>query len=427
MRFIADLHIHSHFSMATSRNLNPELMDLWARRKGINVIGTGDFTHPGWLNELQQKLIPEETGLFRIRSDYRQTDSINIPDAPDPRFVLSSEISCIYKKGNQVRKVHLIFLMPDLKSVEDFRFKLNRTGANLNSDGRPILGMDSRDLLEMALDCSPETICIPAHIWTPWFSVMGARSGFDSIEGCFDDLADHVAAVETGLSSSPAMNRMCPALDEYLLISSSDAHSPEKLGRNATIFDHEMTYDGIRQSLTEEVSASTVQTIDLYPQEGKYYFDGHRKCAVRMNPKQTRISGEKCPVCIKPVTVGVLNRVMQLSPVNRHDTPDPNTGRYIIPLKEILGEILNMGTGTKRVNRVYQSVLSLLGPELDILVNIPISELESATDDVLAESIRRMRAGKINVEEGFDGQFGTVRVFKHAERSRQKLHPDIWH
>jgi len=287
MKFIADLHIHSHFSRATSKTLNPENLSLWAQKKGIAVIGTGDFTHPGWIAELQEKLIQAEDGLFQLKPDLQKDVDTQVPRSClcPTRFLLSGEISCIYKKNGKTRKAHHLILMPDIASALRFNQRLDRIG-NISSDGRPILGLDSRDLLEIMLEVNEKAFFIPAHIWTPWFSIFGSKSGFDSLEECFEDLTGHIYALETGLSSDPPMNRYLSALDKYLLVSNSDAHSPGKLGREANIFDTDLEYDKMIQAMTD--GHGFIGTIEFFPEEGKYHLDGHRKCQVRLRPAETR-------------------------------------------------------------------------------------------------------------------------------------------
>ncbi len=343
MRFIADLHIHSHFSRATSKKLSPEFIHYWAGVKGISVVGTGDFTHPGWLKELKDKLVPSEEGLFKLKKEHQK--ELNIPKAidlcPEIRFILSAEISNIYKKNNKVRKVHNVVLAPDFATAEKIQESLLKIGGNITSDGRPILGLDSRDLLEMVLEASERTYFIPAHIWTPWFSVLGSKSGFDSIDECFEDLTPYISAVETGLSTDAPMHWMCSFLDKYTLVSNSDAHSPEKLGRNANILDTNLSYTDIIRAMKSGDPQKFLGTIDLFPQEGKYHYDGHRKCGIRWDPVQTLKNKGICPKCGKKVTVGVMNRVVELS--DRKDLDErPNRLPFysIIPLKEILSEIM---------------------------------------------------------------------------------------
>jgi len=412
MKFIADLHIHSHFSRATSKTLDPEHLSLWAQRKGISVIGTGDFTHPAWVSELQDKLIEAEYGLYQLRPELQKSVDCQVySSCLDPtRFLLSGEISCIYKKNGKTRKVHHLILMPDMASVVKLNEKLDRIG-NIHSDGRPILGLDSRDLLEITLEASERAFFIPAHIWTPWFSVFGSKSGFDSLEECFEDLTDHIFALETGLSSDPPMNRRLSALDRYLLVSNSDAHSPAKLGREANIFETDLDYEKMIQAMTD--GRGFMGTVEFYPQEGKYHFDGHRKCRISMGPKETDEVQGVCPVCGRGLTVGVLHRVDDLSD---RDAPELSKDFFsLIPLPEVLSELLSCGPSTKKVTSFYEKLLLELGPELQILMDASLSDIEAAGGPVLAEAIGRMRRNQVICEEGYDGQYGKIRLFQNAE------------
>ncbi len=413
MKFIADLHVHSHFSRATSRDLDPEHLALWGKKKGITLIGTGDFTHAGWLSELQDKLIEAENGLYRLRSELETSVEKEIPAScrKPTRFLLSSEISCIYKRGGKTRKVHHLILMPDMDAALRLNKKLDRIG-NLSSDGRPILGLDSRDLLEIVLEVSERTFFIPAHIWTPWFSLFGSKSGFDAMEECFGDLSYHIYALETGLSSDPPMNRRLSAIDNYILVSNSDAHSPAKLGREANIFDTELDYDSILKAMAQ--GSGFEGTIEFFPEEGKYHFDGHRKCQIRLHPRETRAYDGICPSCGKPLTIGVLHRVEELSD---RENPQLSKDFYsLIPLTEILSEIFGCGPSTKKVTSAYEDLLVALGPELHILMDARPENIEKAGGVLLSEAIDRMRQNKVIREEGYDGEYGTIRLFEEAER-----------
>ena len=417
MQFIADFHIHSHFSRATSKELVPENLNYWARLKGITVVGTGDFTHPGWTKELKEKLQPAEEGLFKLKDQYKNKN-LEIPFLPNRpvRFMLTAEISNIYKKNGKVRKVHNVIFAPDFEAVEEIQQKLTGIGANITSDGRPILGLDSRDLLEMMLECSEHIFFVPAHIWTPWFSILGSKSGFDSVEECYNDLVDYIYAVETGLSTDPPMNWMCSFLDKYTLISNSDAHSPERLGRNANCFNTELSYEAMIHALKTGDPDHFGGTIDLFPQEGKYHYDGHRKCGICWDPVQTLKHNNICPVCNKLVTVGVMNRVVQLS--DREDLSErPNRAPFysIIPLKEILAEMEDVGPGSKKVANEYMSHLKGGYTELDFLLNVPAEEIERIGTPQLAEAVRRMRNREVDVKEGFDGEYGVITVFDKDE------------
>jgi ATP-dependent DNA helicase UvrD/PcrA len=417
--FYADLHIHSKHSRATSRTCDLEHLYLWGRKKGITVVATGDFTHPGWLTELRAKLLPAEPGLYRLRPDAERAASAEVPHSCQgaTRFMLSVEIATIYKKGPKTRKVHHVICAPDFDHVDRLVTSLSRIG-NLTADGRPILGLDSRDLLEIVLESGSGAYLIPAHIWTPWFSALGSKSGFDTIEECYGDLAENIFAVETGLSSDPAMNWRLSSLDRYRLVSNSDAHSPPKMGRNACVFDCRPDYFAMRHALaTGEGYAGTVE---FYPEKGKYHLDGHRKCGACLSPAETRRLAGLCPVCGKSVTVGVMHRVEELA--DRPDgTPRPDADPYrsLIPLPEILSELEGVGPGSKRVARTHEALLTRLGPELHILEHAPLETIGDCASGQLVEAVRRMRNGNVIREAGFDGEFGNIRLFTPEELAEQ--------
>lgn len=306
--YIADLHIHSRFSRATSKEGDAPHLDLWARYKGIGVVGTGDFTHPAWRQELGEMLVPAEEGFYTLRPELRLEGAP--ANAPDPRFVITGEISTIYKKNGRTRKVHHVILLPSLEAAESLSQKLEAIG-NLHSDGRPILGLDSRDLLEIVLETCPEAVYIPAHIWTPHFSLFGAFSGFDTIEECYEDLTPYVHALETGLSSDPPMNWQVSALDGLTLVSHSDAHSPQKLGREADVIDTELSYPAMARAI--QTGEGFAGTLEFFPEEGKYHLDGHRNCRLCLEPSQALELGGRCPVCGKKLTIGVQHRVEELA------------------------------------------------------------------------------------------------------------------
>jgi DNA helicase II / ATP-dependent DNA helicase PcrA len=420
MRFHADLHIHSKYSRATSRDLDLEHLTYWARRKGITVVGTGDFTHPVRLAELKEKLVPAEPGLFRLRDDIERNIAATLPvGCQTPvRFMLSVEISTIYKKGPLTRKIHHLLYAPDFATADRIAASLGRIG-NIHSDGRPILGLDSRHLLEITLESGPGAYLVPAHIWTPWFAVLGSKSGFDSITECYGDLADHVFALETGLSSDPPMNWRLSILDRFRLVSNSDAHSPGKLGRETTLYDTDLDYFAIRRAL--ETGQGYVGTVEFFPEEGKYHLDGHRKCNLRTTPEETAANGGRCPVCGQPTTIGVLNRIEALADRGEDNAPPPATAGEVtnlVPLPEILSELAGSGPSSKTVERNYDRLIGTLGPELAILKTIPIEDIARAESSLLAEAITRLRAGKVIRDAGYDGEYGVIRLFEQSELRR---------
>ncbi len=416
MRFIGDFHIHSHYSIATSSSLTPENLDLWAHRKGIQVIGTGDIFHPAWYQEVQEKMVPAEDGLYKLKDEYCIKKDYLVPSSDHTvRFVLSGEISSIYKKNGKVRKVHNLILSSSFDAVKKIQRKLETVG-NISSDGRPILGLPSKHLLEIALEAGEGTVFIPAHIWTPWFSVLGAKSGYDTFEECFDDLTGNIFAVETGLSSDPSMNWLCSFLDRYTLVSNSDAHSPEKLGREANLFDADLSYPGIISAMKGDRKNTFLGTVEFFPQEGKYHLDGHRKCGICWTPQETVKYKGLCPVCGKKVTVGVLNRVIQLADrVNPELRDDKKPFYSLTPLKNIIAEIKGVGAHSKAVNAKYEELLRKGGSEFSILLDLPFEQIKEIGDEILVEGIRRLRDRKVYIEEGYDGKFGRITVFSPGE------------
>ncbi len=421
MRFHADLHVHSKYSRATSRDLDLEHVAAWAARKGIGVVGTGDFTHPVWRAELKEKLVPAEPGLFRLRPEIEQAIAQGLPPAchATVRFMLSVEISTIYKKGEKTRKIHHLIYAADFATADRISERLARIG-NIASDGRPILGLDSRNLLEITLESSPDAYFVPAHIWTPWFAALGSQSGFDSITECYGDLAGHIFAVETGLSSDPPMNWRLSMLDRYRLVSNSDAHSPGKLGREATTFDCDVDYFAIRKAL--ETGQGYVGTVEFFPEEGKYHLDGHRKCGVKLAPQETRAQGGRCPVCGGAMTIGVLHRIEALADRSEEEAlPPPTAGAVsnLVPLPELLGEIAASGPTSKTVERGYGRLLSTLGSELSILQSVPLEDIARADSSLVAEAIARLRAGKVIRDAGYDGEYGVIRLFEDDELRRR--------
>jgi DNA helicase-2/ATP-dependent DNA helicase PcrA len=418
VRFTADLHIHSRYSMACSKDADLEHLTWWARRKGVTLVGTGDFTHPAWYDHLRERLVPAEPGLFRLRDDVDREVSRTLPANladREVRYLLSVEISTIYKRADRTRKVHHLIYLPDFDAAARFNRRLGRIG-NIGSDGRPILGLDSRDLLEISLESGDGAYLVPAHLWTPWFAVLGSKSGFDAVEDCYADLAGHVFAVETGLSSDPAMNWRLSSLDRYRLVSNSDAHSPPMLGREATVFDTDLDYFAVRRAL--ETGDGLAGTIEFFPEEGKYHTDGHRKCGVRTTPSETRARDGRCPECGKPLTVGVLSRVEELA--DRPDGYRPDDApdvRSLLQLPLILSELLGVGPKSKTVVGQIATLTAALGPELDILQHVPVDDIKGHSP-LLAEAVDRLRRGEVIREAGYDGEYGVIRLFEPGELSR---------
>lgn len=408
MKMIADLHIHSRFSMATSKEGTPENLDFWARKKGISLIGTGDFTHPVWREELKERLVSEGNGLYRLRDEYVKEESRKFP-GEGTRFVVSGEISSIYKKNGKTRKVHNVILLPSLEAADAMAQRLEKIG-NIHSDGRPILGLDSHDLLEMMLDVCPEGILIPAHIWTPHFSVLGAKSGFDSVEECFEELTPYVHALETGLSSDPAMNWRISKLDRYQLVSNSDAHSPSKLGREANLLNIDCSYEGLYRAI--QAGQGLEGTVEFFPEEGKYHFDGHRKCGISLSPVEAERLGGICPVCGKKLTMGVDHRVEQLA--DREEgfvKEDGKKYESLVPLPEVISACMGYSTASKKVQGCFEQMLQTLGTEFDILRNVPSEDIKSCAGERIAEGIENVRTGNVKRIPGYDGEYGKIELF----------------
>lgn len=408
MKMIADLHIHSRFSMATSKEGTPENLDFWARKKGISLIGTGDFTHPVWREELKERLVSEGNGLYRLRDEYVKEESRKFP-GEGTRFVVSGEISSIYKKNGKTRKVHNVILLPSLEAADAMAQRLEKIG-NIHSDGRPILGLDSHDLLEMMLDVCPEGILIPAHIWTPHFSVLGAKSGFDSVEECFEELAPYIYALETGLSSDPAMNWRISKLDRYQLVSNSDAHSPSKLGREANLLDIDCSYEGLYRAI--QTGEGLEGTVEFFPEEGKYHFDGHRKCGVSLSPVEAERLGGICPVCGKKLTMGVDHRVEQLADrAEGFVKKDGKKYESLVPLPEVISACMGYSTASKKVQGCFEQLIQTLGTEFDILRNVPSEDIKSCAGERIAEGIENVRTGNVKRIPGYDGEYGKIELF----------------
>ncbi len=421
MKAIADLHIHSRFSRAVSQQMNIATISQWAKKKGIDVVATGDWTHPLWLRELQAELKEVEEGIYQRRSM-----------GNGPYFLLSTEISSIYSQGGKTRRIHTLIFAPNLETVEKINKELLLRGANLMSDGRPIIGLSARTLAEIVLNVDKRCLVIPAHIWTPWFSLLGSRSGFDSLEECFADLAPSIYAIETGLSSDPAMNWRIEELANRRIVSFSDAHSPAKLGREATVFEvPKINYENIRKAIIAKGQASRIlHTIEFYPEEGKYHYTGHRNCQVIYSPKEMRKKGNICPVCGKPLTIGVMSRVESLASVDiETDSETNNFGvRWVkdkqnrrppyimlVPLLEILSEALSLGVSSQKVSTVYEQLINSLGGEFNVLIRTPEKEIARIVGDRVAEGVIKVRAGDIMIEPGYDGVFGKVKIWKEKE------------
>ncbi|MBI5771806.1 MAG: UvrD-helicase domain-containing protein [Verrucomicrobia bacterium] len=422
MSFYADLHIHSKYSRATSGDLDFYHLALWAKKKGITVVGTGDFTHPAWMAAIKDELVPAEPGLFRLRDDLAAAVNAELGPcaaaAAPVRFLLEVEISTIYKQGDKVRKVHHLLYAPDVASAERMNTRLARIG-NIASDGRPILGLNSRDLLEICLSAGDHCFLIPAHIWTPWFSVFGSKSGFDKFEECYGDLSSHIFALETGLSSDPPMNWRLSQLDRFRLVSNSDAHSPGKLGREACRFDCALDYFSLKHALA--TGAGYGGTVEFFPEEGKYHMDGHRACNFRCEPAESRKLNHTCPVCGAPLTLGVHYRVQELA--DRAEPKPPSTAapfRSLVPLPEVLGELHRTGASSKAVAVSYEQLVARVGSELAILADAPLDQIGQVGSPLLVEAIRRMRAGEVMREGGFDGEYGVIRLFKPDELESTK-------
>jgi DNA helicase-2/ATP-dependent DNA helicase PcrA len=416
--YVADLHIHSKYSRACSRDLTLPNLAWWARRKGIALLGTGDFTHPAWFDHLKENLVDAGPGLFRLADESEVTKRLpgSLQASPSASFMLSVEISTIYKRDDRTRKVHHLVYVPDFAAAARFNTALGRIG-NLTADGRPILGLDSRDLLEIALEAGG--YLVPAHIWTPWFSALGSKSGFDAIADCYVDLAEHITAVETGLSSDPEMNWRVSSLDRYRLVSNSDAHSPAALAREATLFTGEPDYHAVRDGL------GLAGTLEFFPEEGKYHADGHRACGVNWEPARTREHGGRCPECGKPLTVGVLSRVEDLADrPQQFRRPDAHV-EHLIQLHEVLGEINGVGPKSKTVEASLNHLVATLGSELDILRKIPLDAIGQAGGETLREAISRLRSGTVRRVPGYDGEYGVITLFEPGELRNRASAPQM--
>ena len=405
MKFIADFHLHSKYSRATSRDMNLENLEKWAKLKGIKVLGTGDFTHPEWLKNLKEKLEPAEPGLFKFKNSNSET-----------RFILTTEVSCIYSKKGKLRKIHIIIFAPSFEVVEKNNVQLGWIG-NLKSDGRPILGLDAKELAKIVFNVSSDCLVVPAHLMTPWFSLFGSKSGFNSLEECFDEYSKYIFAGETGLSANPLMLWRIPDGRKVALISNSDAHSPQKIGREANVFDTGLSYSAISEAIKTKDPKRFLYTIEFFPEEGKYHYDGHRICGISLSPAESKKYNNICPNCGRPLTIGVLNRVEQLSDREEGFKPENVIPfKSLVPLTEIIADALGTLVGTKQGEEEYKNLIEKFGNEFEILIDVSRSELEATTLPEIAEGVIRVREGKVNIEPGYDGVYGKVRIFSKGEQ-----------
>lgn len=407
MKFIADFHLHSKYSRATSRDMDLENLDKWARIKGIKVLGTGDFSHPEWFKSLKEKLEPAEPGLLKLKKQDNGT-----------RFLLTNEISCIYSKRGKVRKIHVLIFTPSFETVEKINTQLGWVG-NLRSDGRPILGLDAKELAKIVLDSSEDCLVVPAHAWTPWFSIFGSKSGFDSIEECFEEYSRYIYALETGLSSDPLMNWRLSSLDRIALISNSDSHSPRKIGREANVFDTDLNYRSIIGAIKNKNPQEFLYTIEFFPEEGKYHYDGHRLCEISLSPQESKKSGNICPSCGKPLTIGVLNRIEALADrPEGFKPPGAIPFKSLVPLGEIIADALGVLSGAKQVEKEYENLIGKFNNEFNILIDVSRGVLESVTLSEIAEGIIRAREGKVYIKPGYDGVYGKIKIFSPEEQKK---------
>ena len=442
MQIIADLEVHSKYARAVSPQMTPENISLWAGKKGIGLVGTGDFTHPMWLRELEANLEEAGDGVFRLRKS-KET----------PLFLLTSEVSCIYSHRGKGRRVHILVYLPNFASVKKFNSELTARGANLFSDGRPIIGLTLSQVAEIALNVEPKAIIIPAHVWTPWFGFYGHLGGYDSLEEAFGEMAKSIYAIETGLSSDPAMNWRIEELENRNIVSFGDAHSPQKLGREATIFEisgqsSELSYELVREAVTglssnnKPLRAKIAYTIEFYPEEGKYHYTGHRKCGVVYSPNEARKMGITCPVCGKQLTFGVMSRVESLASYDvetesvtdefgvrwikpASDAKGPRPGRrpyvMLVPLMEIIAEVLKVGVGTQQVSIVYDQLINAFDSEFSVLLTTSVEAMQKVADSRIVEGIKKVRSGNIVIEPGYDGIFGKVKIWREEEKEKNAI------
>ncbi len=447
MKFIADLHIHSKYSRATSKDMDLEELDRWADDKGISVMATGDFTHPQWFAELKEKLEPAEPGLFKLKQQYKRPTIKGT--LAETRFILTAEVSSIYSRESpstgqkRVYRVHNLLFAPDFETVEKINAQLGWIG-NLKSDGRPILGLDCRELAKIVFNASPLAVIIPAHAWTPWFSIFGSMSGFDSIEECFGEYSKNIFAIETGLSSDPAMNWRLSMLDNIALISNSDSHSAPRIGREANIFDTEMSYSGIIETIKSGApnypinqlsKRQFVATIEFFPEEGRYHFDGHRVCGIVFSPEETKKHNGICPKCGKKLTIGTMSRIDKLADRPEikfekekfYNTYDDRVSYYsLIPLDGVIAEVYGMGVASKKVKEEYVKLIKAFGAELKILIDLSAEELKTIADEKVVKGIIAVREKKLKIEPGFDGEYGKIKIFSEQEKENLEVQKKLF-
>ena len=428
MEFVADLHLHSKYSRAVSRDMNLYNMALWGSKKGLDLLSTGDWTHPLWLREIKQELVEDTQGIFRFKDE----------NSFKTRFILSVEISSIYSQGGKARRIHNLVFSPNIQTAEKIAAELIKKGCNLSSDGRPIIGLSSISLMELIYSISEDVLLIPCHAWTPWFALYGSNSGFDSIEECFGKYADKIYGVETGLSSDPFMNWQIKELDNRTIISNSDAHSLPKMGREATVFvtkddsakNFKPSYKDIVDAIKNDPKAKLKigYTVEFYPEEGKYHYTGHRNCNFVQDPKQTREKGNICPVCKKTLTVGVMHRVEELSvsspfpdeisKLNQNGVKwilDPSRRHppfvKLVPLNEIIAEALRSTVSSQKVKDLFDLLCRRFGSEFEVLLKSPIKDIQKEAGDRVAEGVSKVRNGDIVILPGYDGTYGVVKIW----------------
>jgi len=424
MKVVADLHLHSKYSRAVSKDMELKTMAEWGEKKGIDLLGTSDWTHPLWFKEIETHLEEDGEGVFKVKGSQSKT-----------RYVLSCEISNIYSQGDKGRRIHTVFFSPSLETVNKINAELKRRGGNLMSDGRPILGLTVQEMCEVVWSIDERVMVLPAHVWTPWFSMFGSKSGFNSVEECFGEYSDRITAVETGLSSDPVMNWQIKDLEDRAIVSFGDAHSPKKLGREVTVFEVEgdkLTFEALREGFKKEGKGCRISyTLEFYPEEGKYHYTGHRKCGVRQSPEETRKKGTSCHVCGKSLTVGVMHRVDELARgkeikavkkvseagvVGYYHPEDKLRPPYVmmVPLQEIISEAVGVGVNSKRVQEAYEQLVASLGSELDVLMKVKIEEIAKSAGERVAEAMDKVRKGEIVIKPGYDGVFGEVKIWEKA-------------